>query len=169
LLIWFPLSFPLFALSQGAQEVEAAEEHREYRCTPQVKYECSMDGCEKAGREFQDAESFVYSTRSGEISACLWTNCYAGAATLFKDASSGTMTAMARLMPAAHPGNDPVTVSVTIDDISIRGGGAVAKKNGSDKSEDRYERDESPFTAIWGYGSNRLTFDMGRCVLRRLR
>jgi hypothetical protein len=163
------ISFPLFALSLG---VEAAEEHREYRCTPQVKYECSMDGCEKAGREFQDAESFVYSTRSGEISACLWTNCYAGAATLFTDASSGTITAIARLIPAAHRGNDPITVSLTVNDTSMKGGGAATKKDGSDKSKDGYdgyEGDESPFTAVWGYRSNRLTIDIGGCALRRLR
>ena len=157
--------FPLFLLNpvRLAAGAGAAEDHREYRCTPDVKYECGVEGCEKAAREFQDAESFTYNSRSGEISACLWTNCYAGVATLFRDASSGTMTAIARLKPSAHPGNEPITLSLTMDDDGMESRGAPAKKDKSGK------REESLFTAIWGYGSNRLTFDMGRCVLRPVR
>jgi hypothetical protein len=155
-LILFPL-FPLILMPPAAA---VAEEYREYRCTPEVKYECGMAGCEKTGRESLDAESFTYSIQSGEISACLWTNCYAGAATLFRDVASGTMTAIARLKPAAHPGNEPITVSLTMDDFGMEGRGAVGEK---DKREGR---EESAFTAVWGYGSDRLTFDMGRCTLR---
>jgi hypothetical protein len=160
--------FPLFLLNPVRLAVGAgvAEEHWEYRCTPDVKYECGAEGCEKAAREFQDAESFTYNSRSGEISACLWTNCYAGLATLFRDASSRTMTAIARLKPSAHPGNEPVILSLTVDDGGMESGGAAAKK---DKSEEKDGGEESPFTAVWGYGSNRLTFDMGRCVLRPVR
>jgi hypothetical protein len=152
--------FPLFPLILMLPATVAAEAHREYRCTPEVKYECGMAGCEKTGRELLDAESFTYSTQTGEISACLWTNCYAGAATLFRDVASGTMTAIARLKPTAHPGNEPITVSLTINDASMEGRSAVGEK---DKREGR---EESPFTAVWGYGSDRLTFDMGRCALR---
>jgi hypothetical protein len=155
--------FPLFPLILVSSAAVAAEEHREYRCTPEVKYECGMAGCEKTGREFLDAESFTYNAQSGEISACLWTNCYAGAAMLFRDASSGTITAIARLQPAAHPGNEPVTVSLTLNDNGIEGGGGAGEK---DKREKGKEGEESPFTAVWGYGSDRLTFDMGLCALR---
>jgi hypothetical protein len=161
----FGLLFPLFPLNpvRLAAGAGAAEDHREYRCTPDVKYECDVEGCEKAAREFQDAESFTYNSGSGEISACLWTNCYAGVATLFGDASSGTTTAIARLKPSAHPGNEPITLSLTMDGVGMESRAARAKRDKSDK------REESPFTAVWGYGSNRLTFDMGRCVLRRVR
>jgi hypothetical protein len=119
-----------------------------------------MVGCEKTGRELLDAETFTYNTRSGEISACLWTNCYAGAAMLFRDASSGTITAIARLQPAAHPGNEPITVSLTLNDNGMEGRNAATER---DKAEGR---EESPFTAVWGYGSDRLTFDMGQCALQ---
>lgn len=163
--------FPLFLLNpvRLAAGAGALEEYREYRCTPEVKYECGVEGCEKADREFQDAESFTYNSRSGEISACLWTNCYAGAATLFRDVSSGAMTAIARLKPSAHPGNEPVILSLTMDDVGMESRGAAAKKDKSEQKDEGEEREESPFTAVWGYGSSRLTFDMGRCVLRRVR
>jgi len=144
---------------------DVAGAHREYRCTPEVKHECSMERCEKTAHGFQDVESFIYDTRTGKISACLWTNCYAGAATLFKDAVSGTTTAIARLKPAAHPGNEPITVSLTVDDAGMEGRGG-AKEDESGKGD---KGSESRFTAVWGYGSNRLTFDMGRCALRHVR
>jgi hypothetical protein len=170
-LILFPL-FSMVPLHVAAGAAGAAEAHREYRCMPEVKYECSAEGCEKGGREFQDVESFTYNSRSGEISACLWTNCYAGIATLFRDASSGTMTAIARLKPSAHQGNESITLSLTMNDGSMEGRGVAAKKDESgekDEGEKREKREESPFTAVWGYGSSRLTFDMGRCSLRHLR
>jgi hypothetical protein len=50
-----------------------------------------------------------------------------------------------------------------MDDDGMESRGAPAKKDKRDN------REESPFTAILGYGSERLTFDMGRCVLRRVR
>jgi hypothetical protein len=173
-LILFPLfsMVPLHRVAWAAGAAGAAEAHREYRCMPQVKYECGTEGCEKASREFQDVESFTYNSRSGEISACLWTNCYAGIATLFRDASSGTITAIARLKPSAHQGNEPITLSLTMNDGSIEGRSVAAKKDESgekDEGEKREKREESPFTAVWGYGSSRLTFDMGRCSLRHLR
>jgi hypothetical protein len=159
----FLILFPLFPSILMPPAAAAAEAYREYRCTPEVKYECGMAGCEKTGRESLDAESFTYSTQSGEISACLWTNCYAGAATLFRDASSGTITAIARLKPIAHPGNEPITVSLTINDAGMEGRSAAGEKDKREKGEGR---EESPFTAVWGYGGDRLTFDMGHCAPR---
>jgi hypothetical protein len=170
-LILFPLfsMVPLHMAAWAARAAGAAEAHREYRCMPEVKYECGVEGCEKGGREFQDVESFTYNSRSGEISACLWTNCYAGIATLFRDASSGTITAIARLKPSAHQGNEPITLSLTVDDSSREGRSVAAKKDESGEKDGGEKREESPFTAVWGYGSSRLTFDMGRCSLRHLR
>ena len=69
----------------------------------------------------------------------------------------------ARLKPAAHPGNEAITVSLTIDAPGMESRDAVTEK---DKGEEREGGEESPFTAVWGYGSDRLTFDMGRCALR---
>lgn len=146
-------------------DTDVAGMHREYRCTPEIKHECSMDRCEKTAHGFQDVESFIYDTRTGKISACLWTNCYSGAVTLFKDAASGTTTAIARLKPTAHPGNEPITVSLTVDDAGMEGRGDAKE----DENRKGNGGSESRFTAVWGYGSDRLTFDMGRCVLRHVR
>jgi len=148
----------LFTLLLGPATGFAQEhrEYREYRCTPDIKYECTIDQCEKITSDFQQAESFAYNAKTNELSACLWTNCYAARATVFKDAASGTVTAIGRLMPSAHPGNEPIIVSLTIDTTDPgHTGDTTTKKSGN-------------FTAVWGYGSKGLTFDMGRCELRKL-
>ena len=74
-----------------------------------------MDQCVKTTRDFQQAESFANNTKTNELSACLWTNCYVSSATVFEDTSTGTITAIGRLTPSAHPGNEPIIVSLTID------------------------------------------------------
>ncbi len=129
--------------------VVAARENREYDCRPDIKYECTVDQCEKIVSDFQHAEWFAYSTATGELSACLWTNCYAAKATVFRDPASGDLTAMGKLMPTAHPGNEPIIVSLTID-------------TGNND-------DAGNFTAVWGYRNEGLTFDMGKCALRKSR
>lgn len=124
------------------------QEPREYRCTPAVKYECSADQCERVTSDFQHAESFSYKPGTRTISACLWSNCYTGRATVFKGKSSRSLTAIGTLMPSAHRGNKPLIISLTIDTSSNNKSG-------------------SSFTAIWGYGSDWLTFDMGKCERRK--
>lgn len=126
----------------------AARENREYDCRPDIKYECTVDQCEKITSDFQHAEWFAYSTTTGELSACLWTNCYAAKATVFRDPASGDLTVMGKLIPTAHPGNEPIIVSLTI------GTG---------------NNDTANFTAVWGYRNEGLTFDMGKCAVRQLR
>ncbi|SFN41746.1 hypothetical protein [Nitrosospira briensis] len=123
-----------------------AQEDQEYDCKPDIKYECTADQCEKITSDFQHAESFAYSTKTGVVSACLWTNCYAGKATVFEDAASGSLTVIGRLVPSAHPGNKPILVSLTME----------ASGN----------HDARNFTAIWGYRGDSLTFDMGKCAVR---
>jgi hypothetical protein len=136
------LLFPVMGFTQQSGE---------YKCTPAVKYECSTDQCERVTSDFQHAESFSYNPITRMISACLWTNCYKGGATVFKDKPSRSLTAIAKLMPSAHPGNKPIIISLTID---------TSSKN---------IKSGSGFTAIWGYGSDWLTFDMGKCVRRKAR
>ena len=102
------LSFTLlFMLLLGPAKGFAQEnrEYNEYRCKPDIKYECTMDQCEKITRDFQHAESFAYNAKTSELSACLWTNCYAASAAVFEDTVSGTATAIGRVTPNAHPGN----------------------------------------------------------------
>ena len=140
-------------LTPGAGLGQDNSGYMEYHCTPDIKYECTVDQCKKITSDFQYAELFAYNTKTNELSACLWTNCYAARAIVFKDAISGTFTAIGRLMPSAHPGNEPIVVSLTIDvaDTGVTSD-AVAEKTSS-------------FTAVWGYGKG-LVFDMGRCGLQ---
>ena len=86
-----------------------------------------------------------------KLSACLWTNCYAASATVFEDTSTGTITAIGRLTPSAHPGNEPIIVSLTID------------TNDAGPISDTLAKKTGNFTAIWGYGGKGLVVDMGRC------
>ena len=125
----------------------------EYRCTPDIKHECTAAGCETMGSDsgFQQAESFVYNPERGELCACLWTNCYAGGATVFAGTAADTFTAVGRLLPA-RPGNEPVIVTLTIKTPL--------------KAEPATEEDAS-FIAAWGYGGEGLALDLGKCVLSR--
>jgi hypothetical protein len=126
----------------------------EYRCTPDIKHECTAVGCETMNNGFQRAESFAYRPIKRELAACLWTNCYAGSATVFADTATGTFTAIGRLTPAAHPGNEPIIVTLTI------------KTNTSNKAK-ALDEEAVGFTAVWGYGSEGLTLEMGKCVMVR--
>ncbi|MGH8762181.1 MAG: hypothetical protein ACREUR_03005 [Nitrosospira sp.] len=127
----------------------------EYRCTPDTQYECTGGQCEKLTDGFQHAESFIYNTKTSVLSACLWTNCYAARAISSEDAAgaTGTMTAIGKLAPTAHPGNEPVIVSLTIH----------AGNHG-----DATDKKAINFTAVWGYGSKGLTLDMGECAPQEL-
>ncbi|MEO9061784.1 MAG: hypothetical protein ABI270_07050 [Nitrosospira sp.] len=133
-----------------------AGDGREYRCTPDVKYECTRNQCEKTADDFQQVESFGFNSKTGELSACLWTNCYAAGATVFRNATSARFIAMGRLMPKAHPGNEPVIVSLTIDAGDPR------------PIRDTMDKELRSFTAVWGYGRKGLSLDMGRCKLEKL-
>lgn len=141
--------------------IGCAQDYKEYRCTPDTQYECARGHCEKMTDGFQHAESFVYNTKTGLLSACLWTNCYAAKAAVFDGAASattGTLTAIGKLMPTAHPGNQPVIVSLTVDT-----GGA-----GEPGHRDTTDKNAGEFTAVWGYGSYGLTLDMGQCAIKKL-
>lgn len=114
--------------------------------------------------DFQHAESFAYDAKTTELSACLWTNCYSAKTKVFTAKAAGTLTAIGKLVPVVHPKNKPLIVSLTIK-TSETVGAAGDKKASKDKktSEDK----KAPaFTAIWGYGGDRLTFDMGSCEVK---
>lgn len=143
-------SVPLFTLLLSPA-VGFSQEYREYHCTPDTQYECVSGRCEKVTDDFQHAESFIYNTKNGELSACLWTNCYAATATAVKDAAARAFIVIGKLKPAAHPGNEPVIVSLTI----------------SNGNSDIAGEKASHFTAVWGYGGKGLTLDTGKCELRK--
>lgn len=108
-----------------------------YDCLPRIKYECNEQKCERITEGFQHAESFSFDAKRSEISACLWTACYSGKATTFRNPSSGELTAISLAKPEYSMAK-PIVISITID----------KGKN---------------FTAIWSYGGRGLTFDVGKC------
>jgi hypothetical protein len=125
----------------------------EYRCTPDIKHECTAAGCETMSSDsgFQQAESFVYSPETGQLSACLWTNCYAGSATVFAGTATDTFTVVGQLLPV-RPGNEPVIVTLTIK---------------TPLKAEQADDEHASFTAAWGYGGEGLAVDIGECVLSR--
>ena len=114
-------------------------------------------GCETISGDsgFQQAESFVYSPETGQLSACLWTNCYAGSATVFVGTATDTFTAaftvVGQLLPVP-PGNEPVIVTLTIK---------------TPLKAEQADDEHASFTAAWGYGGEGLALDIGECVLSR--
>ena len=148
------------ALRQGvcaslllASTAGSTSEILEYRCSPDIKHECTTSGCETISSDsgFQQAESFVYNPETGELSACLWTNCYAGSATVFAATNMDTFTVVGRLLPV-RAGNEPVIVTLTIK---------------TPLETQPQGNEEAGFTAAWGYGGEGLALDMGKCVLSR--
>lgn len=129
-----------------------SQEYGEYHCTPDTQHECISGRCEKVTDGFQYAESFIYNTKNSELSACLWTNCYAATATAVKDAADRVLIAVGKLKPVVHSGNEPVIVSLTIR---------------SNSNSDIAGKKTSHFTAVWGYGGKGLTLDTGKCEYRK--
>ena len=80
--------------------------------------------------------------KGARLSACFWTNCYEGKASVLMGKRTGSLTAIGKLLPSTHHGNEPVIVSLTVDP-------------------------KGKFTAVWGYGGESLTFDMGSCEVLR--
>lgn len=145
-----PFAFVVL-LTLLSPEMSFAKEYRVYRCAPDTQYECAGGSCQKVTDGFQHAESFTFNRKTGVLSACLWTNCYVARAAVPGGTApgTGTITAVGKLMPTAHPGNEPIIVSLTIH-----------AGNHSDAAEQKTVN----FTAVWGYGSKGLTLDMGECA-----
>lgn len=148
-LVWFASATLLISLlfSPGV----FAQQKGEFDCRASVKYECTADQCERVTEDFQHEESFLYNAKTSELSACLWTNCYSAKTKAFTVKAAGAITAIGRLIPVVHPKNKPLVVSLTIKTSEMEGG---------------VDEKKAPFTAIWGYGGDRLTFDMGECVFK---
>lgn len=147
-----PCGFVLLFALLWSPAMVFAQGHREYHCTPDTQYECISGRCERATDSFQHAESFIYNTKNNELSACLWTNCYAATAVVLKDEAAGTLTATGKLKPALHLGNEPVIVSLTIR---------------ANPTRDIFGKKVDGFTAVWGYGNKGLTLDTGKCETRK--
>ena len=108
-------------------------------CTPAVQYLCSAERCERRTEGFQHAESFAFDAAARQLSACLWTTCYSGVATVYPGAGGGAATAIGFLPDEQGAEKPPLLLSLTID-ASRR------------------------FVAVWQYDGTGLTFDQGTCV-----
>lgn len=146
-----PFAYPTLLVSLLLSPGVLAQQKGEFDCRTSVKYECTADQCERVTEDFQHQESFLYNAKTGELSACLWTNCYSAKTKAFTVKAGGAITAIGRLIQVVHPKNKTLVVSLTIKTSEMEGGADEKKV---------------PFTAIWNYGGDRLTFDMGECGLK---
>lgn len=80
-------------------------------CVPEVKYECSSPRCTRVAEGFAHAEAYRYDTRSGVLTACLWSGCFQGKV---RRTESGSAYLLSGLL-ADHRG-DRRLVSLHIDD-----------------------------------------------------
>ena len=93
----------------------------------------------------------MYNPETGELSACLWTNCYAGSATVFAATNMDTFV-------QSLGGCCPFVLETNLSLLPSRS-----------KLPSRLSRrvmQEARFAA-WGYGGEGLALDMGKCVLSR--
>ena len=108
-------------------------------CTPAIQYHCSAERCDRQTEGFQHAESFGFDTTTRQLSACLWTTCFSGSATVYPGGRGGAATAIGFLPDEQGAEKPPLLLSLTID-ASRR------------------------FVAVWQYDGAGLTFDQGTCV-----
>jgi hypothetical protein len=121
---------------------------RAVSCRPTSAQRCSAEGCEEAG-EGLHAELFGLDAGAGTVNACLYTDCYSGAARILRDPERPwQVTGLGRVRSARPaggvppPGSAPFPLTVTVD---LRTG---------------------QFTAIWSLSPTGLQVDFGRCELR---
>ena len=105
-------------------------------CRPDVKYECRSQACERITEDFRHAEVFLLDTGNKTLTACLWTACFEGQATIFPQESG--LTAIGNLLRDVGDAETRL-VSISVDD-------------------------DRRFTAIWNHGGGSTKLDMGICV-----
>ena len=149
------------ALRQGvcaslllASTAGSTSEILEYRCSPDIKHECTASGCETISSDsgFQQAESFVYNPETGAAVRLFMDQLLCWQRNSICRAQTWTaFTVVGRLLPV-RPGNEPVIVTLTIK---------------TPLETEPQGDEEAGFTAAWGYGGEGLALDMGKCVLSR--
>ena len=105
-----------------------------WSCSPESKVICSDGQCEAEPPEvFSHAESFSFDSAGPTLGACLWTDCYEGAAHLVQDADP--VIASGRMLGRS---GSPVDLTLAIDA-------------------------DGRFTAIWQLSGSGATISGGRC------
>lgn len=121
---------------------------RAVNCRPTSAQRCSAEGCEAAD-EGLHAELFDLDAAVGTVGACLYTDCFAGAARIVRDPEHpwrvtgfGSVRSSRPEGGVPPPGSDPFPLTVTVD---LRTG---------------------RFTAIWSLTPEGHQVDFGSCELR---
>jgi hypothetical protein len=121
---------------------------RAVNCRPASAQRCGPTGCE-AANEGLHAEYFDLDAAVGTVSACLYTDCYAGPARIVRDPERpwlvtgfGEVRSSRPADGVPPPGSAPMPLTVTVD-----------LKTGR-------------FTALWAMGPDGFQADFGTCELR---
>ncbi len=105
-----------------------------WSCSPESKLTCSEGQCKpEEPEDFSHAESFSYDSAGPTLRACLWTDCYEGAAHLVQGADP--LIASGRML--GRSGN-PVDLTLAIDA-------------------------DGHFTAVWQLSGRGATISGGHC------
>jgi hypothetical protein len=135
-------------LPGSAREALRPERTRAVNCRPTSAQRCSLEGCELAN-EGLHAEQFDLDAVVGTVGACLYTDCFAGAARVVRDPEHPwVVTGFGRVRSSRPkdgvppPGGAPFPLTVTVD---LRTG---------------------RFSAIWSLSPDGLQVDFGTCDLR---
>jgi hypothetical protein len=126
----------------------APEKTRAVNCRPTSAQRCSAEGCE-AANEGLHAELFDLDAAIGTVSACLYTDCFAGKARILRDPEQPwQVTGFGQVRSARPPGSVPPPGSAPFP-LTV----AVDLRTGR-------------FTAIWSLSPDGLQVDHGKCELR---
>jgi hypothetical protein len=126
----------------------APEPTRAVNCRPTSAQRCSAEGCE-AANEGLHAELFDLDAAVRTVGACLYTDCYAGAARIVRDPERPWLVTGFGEVRSARPA----------DSVPPPGSAPFALTVAADLRTGR-------FTAIWSLSPTGLQVDFGKCELR---
>ena len=110
------------------------------QCATEKKYECASGGCRDAEEGFTRAERYVFEPRRQRLTACLWSTCFSGAASI-STAPDGEARAAARLRGEGPASAESLTLTFTL-------------------------RPDGGFSAAYATGGTGLAVAFGRCSAR---
>lgn len=117
--------------------IAAASDTGSLQCSTEKKYECVSGGCRTAEEGFARAERYVFEPRRQRLTACLWSQCFSGAASV-STAADGEARAAARLRGEGPASAESLTLTFTL-------------------------RPDGGFSAAYSTGGAGLAVAFGRC------
>ncbi len=104
-------------------------------CSVERKHECGRDGCVRPEEGFVAAERYRINTASRHVTACLWSTCFAGKASIWST-GDGETQGSGRLR--AENGNGFLTLTFTL-------------------------LDDGQFSTVYSTGETAVAVSFGRC------